>query len=101
MPKFGQIGPKMTPKLVCFFCIPGMPKVPKIRSLHIFTVSPEKYGGLSLHAGKDKCFLQADSITLGVCSQASKVCQITSLQYLKENVKEEVIFCMQNVKSIF
>ena len=47
-----------------------MPKVPKIRSLHIFAISPEKLGDEVdvLPADKHERFLQVDSITLAVCS---------------------------------
>ena len=50
----------------------GMPKVPKIRRLHIFAISPEKHGGEVdiLPENKHESFLQVDSITLGFCSQA-------------------------------
>ena len=50
-----------------------MPKVPKIRSLDFFAISPEKHGGKVgfLTADKHKSFLQVDSITLGSHSQAS------------------------------
>ena len=49
-----------------------MSKVPKIRSLHIFAISPEKHGAEVdfLPANKNKSFLQVDGITLGVGSQA-------------------------------
>ena len=48
-----------------------MPKVPKIGSLHIFAISPEKHGGEVdfLPANKHEDFLQGDSITLGLHSQ--------------------------------
>ena len=51
---------------------PGMPKVPKIRSLHIVAMPPEKHGGevVFLPANKHKSLLQVDSITLGLRSQA-------------------------------
>ena len=51
---------------------PGVPKVPKIRSFHIFAISPEKAWGMKLilPADKHESFLQVDSITLGVRSQA-------------------------------
>ena len=50
-----------------------MAKVPKIRSLDFFAISPEKHGGEVgfLTADKHKSFLQVDSITLGSHSQAS------------------------------
>ena len=56
-----------------FECVqPGMSKVRKIRSLHIFAISPEKYGGEVgfLPANKHKRFLQFDSIFLSLRSQA-------------------------------
>ena len=47
-----------------------MPKVPKIRSLHIFAISPEKLGDEVdfLPVGKCESFLQVHSITLSVHS---------------------------------
>ena len=49
-----------------------MPKVPKIRSLHIFAISPENHGGEVdfLPANTHENFLQVESITLGWHSQA-------------------------------
>ena len=49
-----------------------MPKVPKIRSLYIFAISPERLGDEVdfLLVDKRKSFLQVNSITLGVHSQA-------------------------------
>ena len=50
-----------------------MPKVPKIRSLHIVAISPEKHGAAEvdfLPANKHESFLQVDSITLDLHSQA-------------------------------
>ena len=48
-----------------------MPKVPKIRSLHIYAISPEKHGVevVLFPADKYKSFLQGDSI-LDVFNQA-------------------------------
>ena len=46
-----------------------MPQVPKIRSLHIRNIS-RKAWGIKLSADKDESFVQVDSITLGVHSQA-------------------------------
>ena len=49
-----------------------------------------------LPTDKHRSFLQVDSITLGVCSQACSSTQnnkfAISLQYLKEKVKDEVDF---------
>ena len=59
-----------------------MPKVPKIRSLHIFVISPESIGDEVdfLPADKDKSFPEVfNNFTI-------------SLQYLKENRKDEVDF---------
>ena len=83
-----------------------MPKVPKIISLHIFAVSPEidcmklRYGIDFLSADKHKYFLQVDS-TLWVWVYIAWHVQITenikftiSLQYFKENLKDEVEFCL-------
>ena len=53
------------------FAYPDMPKVPKIRSLHVYAISPEKHGVevVLLPADKYESFLQGDSI-LDVCNQA-------------------------------
>ena len=58
-----------------------MPKVPKTRSLHIFAISPEKNGDEVdfLPEYKHESFLQTDSITMGVHSQAC-------LKYPKQQV---------------
>ena len=55
-----------------------MPRVPKIRSLHIFAISPEKHGWGEVEffpANKHESFLhenfpQVDSITLDLLGQA-------------------------------
>ena len=49
-----------------------MPKVPKISSLHVLPISPEKHGGEVdiLPENEHKVFLHVDSITLGLHSQA-------------------------------
>ena len=47
-----------------------MPKVPKIKSLHIFAISPEKLEVDFFRVDKHKVSLQVHSITLGVHSQA-------------------------------
>ena len=49
-----------------------MPKLPKVRSLHIFAISPEKRGDKVdfLPADKHQRFLQNASIILGVCPPA-------------------------------
>ena len=55
-----------------FGCLqPGISKLPKI-SLHIFAISSEEHGGEVDFLSTDKCknFLQVDSITLGLHSQA-------------------------------
>ena len=44
--------------------------VPKIKSLHIAAISPEKHGVDFLPPDKHKSFLQDGSITLNVYSQA-------------------------------
>ena len=69
-----------------------MPKVPKI-NFHISEISPEKHRARSwfLPADKRKIFLQVDIIFLGVQSTQNDKATI-SLQYLKENVKDEVDF---------
>ena len=64
-----------------------MPKVPKIRTFHIFAITPEKHGDEVdfLLVDKSKSFLQVDSITLGVGSQAcsrypkQQVCNIFAI----------------------
>ena len=68
-----------------------MPKVPEIRSLHIFAISLEIYGDevYFLPADKGESFLQVDSITLGVHSQAcpkypkQQVCNIFAISQRK------------------
>ena len=47
-----------------------MPKVPKIRNLHIFARSPEQHGGEVdfLPANEHESFLQVHNITLGLHS---------------------------------
>ena len=49
-----------------------MPEVPKLRRLHIFAISPERHGCEVdfLPANKHESFVQVDSITLGLLSQA-------------------------------
>ena len=51
---------------------PDMPKLLKIRKLHIFAISPEKHGGEvdSLPENEHEYFLQVDSITFDLRSQA-------------------------------
>ena len=70
-----------------------MPKVPKI-SLNIFAISPLKVGDEVefLPEDKHKSFLQDGRITLAVISQPGSKYQKLSLQYLKENIKDEVGF---------
>ena len=82
-----------------FKCVVSIPKVPNVRSLHIFAVSPEKHGEWSwffLRADKRKSFLRVDIITLGILSQAcSKYPNnkfAISLQNLKKEVSGEVVF---------
>ena len=77
-----------------------MPKVPKIRSLHISAISPEKHEGGEV----DFFCLQINTTVFHNLIVSLKVCvarhaQSTqnnkfaiSLQYLKENVKVEVDF---------
>ena len=52
-------------------------------------------------ADKNKSFLQDGSITLGAFSQTDpkyqKQSQTISLQYLKENMKDEVDFCLLTI----
>ena len=49
-----------------------MPKVPKVRSFHIFAIYPEKNEGEVdfLPANENESFLQVDDFTLGLRSQA-------------------------------
>ena len=76
-----------------FGCVkPDMPKVPKIGSLHIFAIPLGKHGRWCvslLLADKCKTFLQ-DPISLALSIQNNKF--VISLQYLKENGKNEVGF---------
>ena len=53
-----------------------MPKVIKLRSLHIFVISPEKHGDEVDFSPADKheSFLQDDSITVGVRSYTFPKC---------------------------
>ena len=51
--------------ILLFWVQPGMPKVRKIRSLHIFAISQLDF----LPANKREHFLQVDSISLGLPSQ--------------------------------
>ena len=69
-----------------------MTKVPKISFIF-----PEKRGGRSwffLPADKRKSFLEVDRITLRVpsqtCPKYPNIMFVISLQYLKENIKDEV-----------
>ena len=52
-------------------------------------------------ADKNKSFLQDGSITLGAFSQTDpkyqKQSQTISLQYLKENMKDELDFCLLTI----
>ena len=61
-------------KFIPSYCVPmpGMPKLPKMRSLHIIAKSLGKHGEWSwffLPVDKHESFLQVDRITLGVLSQ--------------------------------
>ena len=91
-----------------------MPKVPKIISLHIFAVSPEidcmklRYGIDILSADKHKNVLQVDStlwkwVYIAWHPQTTENIKFTlSLQYLKENLKDEVeFFLLIIVKGFF
>ena len=51
---------------------PDMLEVRKIRSLHVFAISPEKHGDevVLLPADKHENFLQGATIILGLCNQA-------------------------------
>ena len=75
-----------------------MPKVPKIGSFHIFAISLEKHGDENalLPADKYESFYKA-LVPFWMC--VSRLAQSTqnnkfaiSLQYLKENGKNEVVF---------
>ena len=82
-----------------------MPKVPKIRSLHIFAISPEKHGENVVDfvpAEKHKALL-GDSITLGVCSQACPKYPKQRVSNISRKIRKmKLIFCLQiNVKSFF
>ena len=85
-----------------------MPKVPKMRSLHIFAISPEKHEEVVVLLSTDKyeSFQQGDSIILGVCNKACpkypkqkviyKVIAVikSNKKYLKENRENEVDFLL-------
>ena len=85
-----------------------MPKVLKIRSLHYFCNFSRKMWGMKfIFLSEDKCrsFLHVDSITLSVCSPAywkyrfNKL--VISMQYLKQNVNDEVDFLSENKHQSF
>ena len=66
--------PKINTNVISWYyhlgCVqPGMPKIPKVRSLHIFAISPEKYGGWSwfFACKRHKTYLQGDSVCSQVC----------------------------------
>ena len=84
-----------------------IPWVPKIRSLHIFTISPEKHGDkvVLLPVDKYQSFLKM-ILSFWVC--ATRVTQRTQnnkfailLQYLKENGKNEVYFLLADKHQSF
>ena len=52
-------------------------------------------------ADKHKNFLQIDSITLDVHVQSTKNNKYISLQYLKENIKNEADFCLLVIATDF
>ena len=61
-----------------FGCVqPGIAKVLKTRSLHVFAISPEKDLGEVdfLPANKHESFLQVDSITLGLVARHAQSTQ--------------------------
>ena len=62
----------MVKLILSFWMCATMPKVPKVKSLHIFAISPQKHGGEVdfLPANKHESFLQVDSITFRLRSQA-------------------------------
>ena len=89
-------------------CMPGMPKLPKMRSLHIIAISLGKHGEWSWF------FLPVDSMkafykligSLWVClarydksTQSNKF--VISLQYLKGNLKDEVGFLQADKRERF
>ena len=70
-------------------------KVPKIRSLHIFAISPEKTAGKIdfLHGEKHKSLMVSFWLCTARHAQSTQNNKFTtSLQHLKENVKVEVAF---------
>ena len=58
--------------LLCWLCVARQSKAPKIRSFHIFAISPKNMWGEAYFfpADKHNSFLQLENITLGVHSQA-------------------------------
>ena len=79
-----------------------MPKVPKI-SLHIFAISPKKHGGgvNFLPADKQKMIV---SLLVYVARHAQSIQNNSftiSLQYVKENMKNEVDFLPADKHSRF
>ena len=76
---------------------PGMPKIPKIRSLHIFAISPEKHWGWSwffcLNINKKVFFklIECYWVCIARLAQSTWNNKFTmSLQYVKVNVKDGV-----------
>ena len=78
-----------------------MPKVPKISSLHIYAISPEKWEKCGqwiwfFPADEHKRFLKDDDIPLGVRSQAYQITQNSKfaifLQFLKKNMEDKLNF---------
>ena len=83
---------------------PDMPKVPKIKSLHLFAIYPEKHGGGGVGGRGVKLifYLRTNPkvfvkliVSLWVCAakhaESNENNKFTiSFQYLKENVKGEI-----------
>ena len=91
-----------------FGCVqPGMPKVPKIKNLHIVAISPKKHGGWSwFYACKWRQMFSA-SINLGLHSHAClKHPKQISLQYLSNISRKPwrmnlIIYLQVNVNGFF
>ena len=106
-----QINIKVFYKLILSFWVsvyPGMLKVPKIGSLHIFATSPEKSGGWSwyfcLQINAKVSYKQIASLWVCEAMHAQSTQNnkfAISFQYLRENVKDKVDFLPANTHQTF
>ena len=105
-----QINIEVFYKLVLSFwvCVTSMPKVPKIRSFHIFAISPEKHGlwnwSFCLQINTKMFYKVIVSLWVWIVRhvQSTQNNKFTiSLEYLKKNVKDEVDFLPADKHQIF